>query len=105
EQVQPSVFVVVHKRTSGAPARRSVRQPRFPRYFGEAAVSLIVIESVLSEVGYQQIIAAVVVIVTNASTLTPASANQVRLFCNVGKRAILVVAVKVIGGFLPLRKA
>src|SRR5206468_2606287 len=82
-----------------------------PRHSGgsgnvfERSVAEVVIQAVASVVGDEQIFPAVIVVVPDADALAPSGGSQPRFHGDIGKSTVVIVAKKVIGGFLALRKS
>src|SRR6476660_6442959 len=95
-----AVPVVVEKGTASAPAGRTfLPEPGLPGHVGECSISVVAIEPVLSEVGAENVVEAVVVIVGDAHPAGPACRFQACLLGYVGERAVAVVLIEPIGRF------
>ena len=105
EQVQVSVPIVVQEGAAGAPAPFFSCHPGLCRGVDEGSVPVVAIQDVLSPVGHEEVHEPVVVVVAGAHALSPAGARQAGFARHVGKAAISVVPVEVIGGLLSSRKA
>jgi len=74
EQVQQPVAVVVEKSAAGSEARGVVEEAGLGRDVGEGAVSVVAVELVLSVVGDEQVLKAIVVVIAYAdATAQPQS--------------------------------
>src|SRR4051812_2185173 len=95
-----AVPVVVEKSTASAPAGWSLLpKPGFPGHVGECSISVVAIEPVLSEVGAEDVVKAVVVIVGDADSVCPACCFQAGLLGYIREGAIAVVLIEPIGRF------
>ena len=72
---------------------------------GECAVAVVVIQNVLAEVGDEQIVPAVVVVVADAHALSPARVRDSGLRGHVGEGAVAIVAKQMRRRFAPRGKA
>src|SRR5579884_1072259 len=66
-------------------------------HVGERAVAIVAVQNVLSEAGAEDVVEAVIIVVTNAHSAGPANRVQPRFICYIGKRAVAIVFVKTIG--------
>jgi hypothetical protein len=66
-----TVTVVVHERTPGAPAGFLSSNAGFFADIGEGAVAVVVVKDVLAEVGDEEIVESIVVVITDTDTLAP----------------------------------
>src|SRR5690349_13446821 len=94
-----AVLVVIHEAASVVPTRtRTVlSEARLLRHVGEGAISVVVIKSVLTPVGDEEVVPAVVVVVSDAHSLTPTSARQPRLRGHVGECPVAIVMIQMAG--------
>src|SRR5580693_8881302 len=90
-----AVAVVVDERTTGAPSFARTCDPRFFADLSEGAV--VVIKHVLAVVGDVQVFKAVVIVIADADALTPAGMREPSLPGDVGKGAVAVVVIQMIG--------
>ena len=101
ENVEQAVAIVVEKRAARVPAVSCSGQTGVRAYVLKGAVALVAVENIVTVVGQQQIDAAVIVEITRADPLAPASVLQARLLRGVSKRAVPLVAIEAMGsGFL-----
>src|SRR5262249_29958111 len=98
EKIKKPVAIVIHKRASSAPTSTRFTQSRARRHIGEGTVAIIVIEHVLPPVSHEQVDVSVVIVITRAYSLSPTRVNQPCLPRDIGERAIMIVAVKMIRG-------
>src|SRR5258708_6413061 len=82
------------------PALASAGHAGFFANVREGGVAVVVVEDIFAEVGNEKIIEAVVVVVADADTLSPARMKQAGFGGDVGESAISIVLEKMIGGFL-----
>src|ERR1700730_10339318 len=95
-----AVPVVVEKGTAGATARWTFQpEPGLLSQIGERSISVVAIEPILSEVGAEDVVEAVVVVVGDAHSAGPTCRSQAGLVGNVGERAIAVVPIEPICRF------
>src|SRR5215467_10536836 len=99
EQIKVAIAIVVDERTARTPARR----PFFPKTglpgdIGKGTVAIIAVKAVLAEVGHEDVIESVVVIVGDAYATRPTRELQAGLFSDIGKCAVAIVLVKAVGG-------
>ena len=99
EEIEMAVAVVVEKSTTRTPAGLFVQQSGGLGHVGEGAVSVVAVQTVLSEVGAKNIFEAIVVVIANADSGSPAHGFESGLFGDVGKRSIAVIFVETVGGF------
>ena len=74
--------------------------PAFCADVGERAVAVVVIEHVLAEVGDEQVIVAVVVVVADADALSPAGVSDAGFGGDIGESAVAIVLEQMRGGLL-----
>ena len=94
EQVQASVAVVVDPGAAGAVPHIALAKTGFLRDVGEGAVAVVAIQHVLSIVGDEQIVEAVVVEVADGDRRRPAGLRQASLVRDIRERAVAVVLVE-----------
>ena len=87
EEVELAVAIVIDERAASVPAFAVSGDAGLLADVGEGAVAVVVIENVFAEVADEQIVVAVIVVVADADTLSPA---RVRL-----RPALAVTSVKV----------
>ncbi len=108
EQVEVAVAVIIQKTASCAPRITVPGNAGLFRHVGECAVAIVVIQDVVSPVSDEQIVVAIVVVVADAASLSPARTSQACFLCDVGERAVTIVVKQVAGGMairLSRRKA
>src|ERR1700730_4169248 len=95
-----AVPVVVEKGTAGAPAGWTfLPEPGVLSHIGECPISVVAIEPILSEVGAEDVVEAVVVVVGYAHSAGPTCSPQAGCVSNVGECAIAVVLIEPICRF------
>ena len=92
EQIETPVAVVVDEGAARIPARAFARHASLLADIGERAVAVVVIQNVLAEVGDEQIVPAVVVIVADANALSPSRVRDAGLRGHVGEGAVAIIA-------------
>jgi len=91
EQIEVSVVIVIDKSTACAPTRGIAGYVGLAAYFGEGAVSIVVIENILAPIRNKEVVEAIVIVVTYADALSPSRARQ-SCFCgDIGKGAVPIV--------------
>ena len=100
KQVEPSVAVVIHKSAAGVPPLAIAGDAGLLAHVRECSVAVVVIQHVLPKVRHKQIVEAVIVVVADANSLSPARMRQPSFGRHVGKRPVPVVFEKMIRGFL-----
>src|SRR5450755_1413083 len=100
EQIEMAVSIIVQECAPGTPTRRTI----FPKagllgHLGERAIAIVAVEAVLSEVGDEDIVETVVVIVGDANGVRPANGPQAGFIGHVGERAVTVVLIEPVGSF------
>ncbi len=98
EEVEQSVAVVIHEGASAAEAGPGMKQTCFLSHVGEGAIAVVAIEAILAVVGEEEILEAVVVVVSDANALRPSDVDQAGLDGDVSERAVAVVLVEAVGG-------
>src|SRR5262249_43746790 len=105
EQIELAVTIIVDKGAAGAPTWRLLVEPSLFSDVDEFALAVIPVKDVLSIVGHEYVIEAVVVKIADADSLAPAGPCEVCAASNVGEGSIPVIVVEVIGRFLAFREA
>jgi hypothetical protein len=105
EKIELAVAIVIDKGTAGIPALTVGGNAGLGGNIGERAVVIVVVEDVFAEVGNEEIVEAVVVVVADADGLSPAGMNQASLYGDVGEGAVAIIFVQAIGGLLARGKA
>src|SRR5262249_46343770 len=107
EQVQVAIPVVVDESTSGSPARARFEQARLAGDVGERSIAVVAVQDVLPPIRDEEVLVAVVVIVSNGDRGRPALPRQACLGGDVGESAVAIVLVQAIrslfGGIPPAR--
>src|SRR5450755_2178392 len=98
EQIEMAVAIIVQECAPGTPTRRTI----FPKagllgHVGKRAISIVAVEAVLSEVGAEDIVETIVVIVSDANGVRPANGPQARFIGHVRERAVAVVLIEPVG--------
>src|SRR5262249_42286441 len=105
EKVEVAVAIVVDEGAAGVPALAGPRDTGPFRDVSEGAVAIVVIEDVFAEVGDEQVLEAVVVVIANANALSPAGVDETGFDRDVGKGAVAIVLEQMTGGGLAGGKA
>ncbi len=95
-----AVAIVVDESAAGVPALAIARDAGFFADVSESAVAVVMIENIFSEVGNEEIVETVVIIVADARALSPAGMEQAGFGGNVGESAVAIIFEEMIGGFL-----
>src|SRR5208337_105976 len=98
KQIEVAIPVIVDKTAPRTPARLCVQQPCLFRNVGKRTVAIIAIKPVLPEVSAKDIFKPVVVVVSDANSVSPADSVQPRFLRHVGESAIAIVFVKAVCG-------
>ena len=108
EEIQMAVAVIIDEmcsRCSSGSSGPGWIRPGFLRYIGERAVAIIAVERVLAVVSDEQIVVAVVVVIADAASLSPAGAMlQAGAFGNIGECAVAIVLEQMAARLLPAGK-
>jgi len=98
EQVKMAIAIVIDKSATGAPARLVVEQAGVFGDIGEGAVTIVAEQDVLAEIGAENVVEAVIIIIADADPVGPADRVETSFFGDVGESAVAIVFVKAIGG-------
>src|SRR5438034_5047819 len=79
EEIEFAVTIVVDKRAASVPTLAVPAHAGFVGHIGERAIAVIVVKHVLAKVACEEILKAVVVVVTNANALSPAGVGYASL--------------------------
>ena len=91
KQVEMTIAIIVEKAATGAPGAARARYSGLLRDISEGAVSIVVVENVVSPIADKEIVEAVIVVVPDTTTLAPAAVCQSRLLCYIAEGAIAIV--------------
>src|SRR6266404_2543211 len=100
EEIEVAVAIVVHESAAGVPALAVSGDARFFADVREGAVAVVVVENVFSEVGDEEIVGAVVVVVAHAHGLPPSGMEQAGFGGDVRESAVAIVFEETVRGFL-----
>src|SRR5579862_2085805 len=103
KEIKLSVAVVIEEGASGTPAFGVTGDIRFAAHFGKGAVAVVTVEQVFSPIGDKNVLEAVVVVVADADTLSPAGMGQASFFGYVGEGSVAIVPKKFVAGRRPLQ--
>ncbi len=92
EQIEFAVAIVVDERAACVPARAFARHSCLLADVGEGTVTIVVVQNILAEVGNEQIVPSVVVVVADAHALPPAGMRDSGLRSHVGESSVAIVA-------------
>src|SRR6185369_13053676 len=98
EQIKVPVAVLVEEGASRAPAPGRVGQSGGAGHIREGAVAVVAVEDVLSPAGDEEVLEAIIVIVTDADNAGPACFPQPRTLGYVGESAVAVVLEEPVAG-------
>src|ERR1035438_926948 len=98
EQIKVSIAVVVNEATSGTPTRPRIYHPRRFGDVGESTIAVIPIETILSEVGTENVFETIVIVITDAYPVRPSGCMQAGTLGRVGESTIPIVFVESICG-------
>jgi len=99
DEIQVAVSVVIHPGSAGAEFVRAF-EPGLLRHVGECAVAIVVKQMVLPVGGDEQIVVAVVVVITDGHAHAIDLDGQPRFVRHVGERAIVIVVIELRRGML-----
>src|SRR4029077_21213679 len=105
EKIKPAIAIVIDESATGVPALAVGGDTGLGGDIGKRAVAVVVVEDVLAEVGDEEIVEAVVVVIADADGLPPAGMNEARLSGDVGESTVAIIFVQAIGGLLAGGKA
>jgi len=74
-----AVAIVIDKRTAGIPACAFARHACLLAHIGEGSITIVVVQNILSVISYEQILPAVIVVVSDANALAPAGVTYTSL--------------------------
>ena len=103
EKIETAVAVVVEPGATRSPANFLIIETSLAGDIGECSVAVIVKQNIVSPEATEQIVIAVVVIVTDANAGLPAGSGQSGFLGYVGECAVTVVFVQMGGGSLSRR--
>ncbi len=86
-----AVAIVIHERAACVPAFAVSGNAGFFADVGEGAIAVVVVEDIFSEVGDEEIVETVVVVVADANALPPAGMNQAGFRGDVGESAVAII--------------
>ena len=72
EKIEFAVAVVVDESTAGVPTLAIGRDASFFANVGERSIAVVVVEDIFAEIGNEEIFVAIIVVIANATTLSPA---------------------------------
>src|SRR5207249_2640242 len=100
KEVQVSITVIVQKAASGVPPRTRtfLDESGALGHIRKGAVAVIVIQDVLPPVGHKKVIKAIVIVISDAATLSPARPSQSCLPRHLGKRPVAIIVEEEIRG-------
>ena len=101
EQIEFSVAVVIEKGAARRPGDVVLPQTCFFGDIAERAVAVVMQQNVVSPEGNKQIHPAIIVVIAGANSLAPSLQCCACTLGYVGEGAVVLVAVKMAGGFLP----
>lgn len=100
-----AVAIVVHERAASIPALSVAGDPSFLGVVGKCAIAVVVVKDILAEVGYEEVVETVVVVIADTDALSPARVNEASFESDVSEGAVTIVFEEVVCGFLARRKA
>src|SRR5229473_2372588 len=104
EKIEVAVAIVVHESAAGVPALAVSGDAGFFADVCEGAVTVVVVENVFSEVGNEEIVEAVVVVIADANGLPPAGMEQAGFSGDVRESSVAIVFEEMRSGFLSGRE-
>jgi len=100
EEIEMAVAIVVHEGTAGVPALAGGGDAGFFADVGEGAVAIVVIENIFAEVGDEEIVETVVVVIADADALSPAGVREAGFGGDIGESAVAIIFEEMRGGLL-----
>src|ERR1700676_4620301 len=97
EKIELAIAIVIDKSATGAPGLARTGYTGFSAHITEGTVAIVVVKNIFSVVGDVQVVESVVVVVANASSLTPTRMTQAGLFGDIGEGAVVIIVVQVAG--------
>ena len=93
KQVEMAITIVIHEAAAGVPARMRIllHQARLLCHISKCSIAIVVIQDNAAPVCNDQIIEPVIVVVSDATALSPARPGQACPLGNVGKGTITIV--------------
>src|SRR2546425_10566760 len=104
EEIEAAVAVVVHEGAAGVPALAIACDAGLGADVGEGAIAVVVVETVFAEVGDEEVVEAVVVVIADANALSPAGMNEAGFDGDIGEGGVAIVFEEAIGGRAARRK-
>ena len=98
EQIEVAVAIVIEEAAARAPAVLDAGHARLLGDVRECAVAVVAVEHVSPEVGDEEIVEPIVVVVADATRLTPSGAGQAGFAGHVREGAIAIVVEQITGG-------
>lgn len=92
EKIQPSIIIVIKPDSTGGPS--GSRYSSLVGNIRKCAIPIVSIQDTAAILGYIKIGETVSVVIADGDAHSVAAAENTRLFCNVGKRAIAIVAIQ-----------
>jgi len=92
-----AIAIVIEEGAAGTPSGFGVDETRFASDIFKGTVSQIAVELVLPEVSAEEVVVAVVVIVTDADSIGPSNGFESCLLCNIGEGTVAIVLIESIG--------
>jgi len=100
EEIKMAVAIVIHEGAAGVPALASAGDAGFFADVGESAVAVVVVENIFAEVGDEEIVETVVVVVADADGLSPAGMGEAGFGGDIGEGAVAIIFEEMRGGLL-----
>src|SRR5256884_1821661 len=91
KQIELAVAVVIYESAAGVPALAVAANAGFVGHIRKRAIAVVVIKNIFAEIADEEILEAVVVVVTNADALSPAGVGYASLQSNVGECAVSII--------------
>ena len=105
DKIQEAVTVVVDESAAGAPSGLFPPYARALRNISEGSVPIVAVKNVLAPIGDEEIVKAVVVIVSDTHSLAPPRADEPGLLRDIRECAVAVIPVEMIRWSLAAGKA
>src|SRR5579863_3154728 len=92
-----AIPIVVQECAAGSPASYRAEQAGFASDVCECPIAVVAIENILSPISEEQIVKAIVVVVTDANAACPAGFSQAGVYRHIMKGAVAIIAIEPIG--------
>src|SRR5689334_11878160 len=92
EQIEPTVAIIIKEGTTRAPANLPLVKPGLLCYVRKGAVAVVLIEDIVPPIGHKEIVHPIVVVISDANALSPATPNKPRFDSYIRKCSVAIVS-------------